>query len=320
VISPTPTTQRPARKSYPLDPLRFVEPKHAAAARDYADWLSWLKVANKAPRTQDAYKRTVARLLEAFPDKQFDEFTDGDVLLVLAEFPPKSRIQNKAHLNSFFTWGYKWSRRIPSNPVDFVPPIKYVPPRAYDVFTDAETAALCALPPPDGALMHLLFWCGLRRAEARCLTWKRIDFDRHRVILIDGVKGGKDRPVPLMEHTEQALADLGVLEGLNREDHLWYDRPGSSLAPTVRRSAPIANTSFQRWWETRLGHAGVRYRKPHMARHSYATKLRELGVALEDIQTWLGHESIETTRGTYVHTGTEKSADTLRAIVKASIV
>src|SRR4051812_34273957 len=97
----TATPARQHSRAYPLDPLRFVEPKHAAAARDYADWLSWLEVSNKAPRTQDAYKRTVATLLHAFPEKTFAEFTDGDILHILADYPAKSRIQNKAHLSSF---------------------------------------------------------------------------------------------------------------------------------------------------------------------------------------------------------------------------
>lgn len=222
----TATLARARLRAYPLDPLRDVRHRDATSARDMGDWLAFLQVSNKAPRTLDSYERTIAALLRAFPDKRFDEFTDGDLLQILATYPAKSRHQNKSHLASFFGWGYKYARRIPANPVDRLPSIKYRPRRAYDIFGDAETEALCALPLPDGPLMTLLFWCGLRRAEARCLTVKRLNFDTRQVVLIDGVKGGKERQVPMLARVEQAVSELVILEGLDRDDHLWYDQPG----------------------------------------------------------------------------------------------
>jgi hypothetical protein len=152
-----------------FDPLRDIRHREARAARDLADWLAWLELGNKAPRTLDAYERYVAAILRAFPRREFAEFTDGDLAHVLKGYPPKSRHIVKAAWNNWFTWGYR-GRRIPGNPVDLLPVITYRPKRDYDVFTKAETDALCAIGSPHGELMTLMLWAGLRRSEARMLT------------------------------------------------------------------------------------------------------------------------------------------------------
>lgn len=297
---------------YRLDPLRDSRHRNARAARELADWLAWLELGNKATRTLDAYERVCAALLRAFPDKPFAEFTDGDLMHVLALYPPRSRHINKAALNSWFKWGYR-TRRIPGNPVDLLPPISYKPNRSYDIFAPAEADALCALPSPDGHLMTLLFWAGLRRAEARSLTGKRLDLAQRQVIVTDGAKGGKTRRVPMIGRVSAAAAEMVTLEGIGPSDFLWYDRPGG--ARRVRRVKPIASTTFDNWWSRCLGEADVRHRKPHMARHTFATRLRELGLPMEEIQQLLGHESIRTTSDTYVHTNLSAIGDHLREAV-----
>jgi integrase len=61
-------------------------------------------------------------------------------------------------------------------------------------------------------------------------------------------------------------------------------------------------SSFDRWWRACLTAAGVRYRNPHMARHTFATDyLRRRRGRLETLQIVLGHESIETTSDLYGH-------------------
>lgn len=305
-------------RAYPLDPLRDVRHREARAARDCADWLAWLKVANKAPRTLEIYERTVAALLRCFPDKAFGDFTDADLLHLLSTYPARSRHLNRSHLASFFGWGYKVDRRIDANPVDRLPQIKYKPQRVYDIFTEAEVEALCALPLPDGPLMGLMFWCGLRRGECRELTVRRLNFDTRQVIVIEGAKGGKGRQVPMLGRVSQALAELVTLEGLNPQDHLWYDQPGDARS-ALRRVKPIGNTSFSWWWMTRLEQAGVRRRRPHLARHTFATALRAAGMELDEIQVLLGHESIRTTSDTYVHSNAAAIGDRMRELLEAGV-
>lgn len=306
------TASRARVGAYALDPLRDSRHRDARSARDLADWLAWLELGNKAARTLDTYERYAAVLLRSFPGRAFDEFTDGDLAHVLALFPPRSRHIVKAALNSWFKWGYR-TRRIQGNPVDMLPAMTYRPNRSYDLFSEAEADALCALPSPDGHLMTLLFWSGLRRAEARFLTGRRLDFERDQVIVIDGAKGGKTRRVPLIQRSRIAALELVTLEGVGPADYLWSVRPGGGKR--VRRTQAIGNTSFDGWWKRSLIAADVRHRNPHMTRHTYASKLRQLGVPMEDIQQFLGHESLATTSNTYVHANAEDRAERLRVAV-----
>lgn len=303
-------------RSYRLDPLRDARHREARAARDLADWLAWLELGNKAARTVDGYERYAAALLRAFPDHEFGDFTDGDLAHVLKTHPPRSRHIVKAAWNNWFRWGYR-TRRIPGNPVDLLPTIGYRPKRDYDLFTEAEADALCALPTPDGELMTLLFWAGLRRSEARMLTGKRLDLDRRQVIVIDGVKGAgrgdKNRTVPMVDRLLIACAQLLTLEGIGRDDHVWATRPGGGRR--LKRSEPIGNTSFDKWWQRCEGAAGVRHRNPHMARHTFATRMRDLRVDAEDIQIMLGHESIATTLDVYSHPNMDALAERVRVAV-----
>lgn len=69
-----------AQQVYALDPLKDSRHRAAQSARDLEDWKAFLEVGNKAARTLDSYERYAAALMRAFPQKRFDEFTDGDLL------------------------------------------------------------------------------------------------------------------------------------------------------------------------------------------------------------------------------------------------
>ena len=301
-------TRRPGGVGF--DPLRDSRHREARAARELQDWLADLELRNYAARTIDSYERTCAALLRDWPNVAFNEYTDSHVLHTLKRFPAKSRHQNKSAFEGWFKWG-RLTRRIEANPMELVPSIRYKPQRRYDTFTEAEYEALCGLPCPDGPLMTLLLWTGIRRQEARNMAVKRLAFDRRQVVVIEGAKGSKERTVPMLPAVAAAMDELITQEGLNRDDYLWYDRPGGHENAPPRHSKAIGNTSFQRWWERCLDDAGVRYRKPHMTRHSFATTVRRRGVPAEDLQRWLGHSHVSTTLDIYVHADEQDAADRL---------
>lgn len=287
--------------------LRDSRHRDARAARECADWLSWLAIEGKAPRTLDDYERTAAVLLRTFPRKAFGEFTDGDVLHVLKRYPQASRRVRRAHLNSFFTWG-KHTRRLDQNPLDLIPRVKPAGQRVIEVFTMAEIALLTGLPCPDGPLHRLMFDTGLRKGEARRLQRKHINLDRGELVVYRG-KGDKDRVIPLSNTAAAAVADLDLMERLDRDDFLWYGRPGGGKV--IERSRCIAESTFCRWWERTLAAAGVSYvprsgpddglHNPHVARHTFATRCLRVGVPLERLSLLMGHNSVRTTMDLYCH-------------------
>lgn len=296
--------------------MRDRRHRDAEAARDVAAWLTWLELGAKAPNTLDAYERTLADLLNGYPGHAVTDFTDLELGHLLLQYPAKSRRIRKAHLASFFKWA-RLTRRIDANPIDLLPTIKRTPQPVIDVFTVAEEATLCGLPAPDGQLMVVLFETGIRLSEAVNLAARRLDFDAGMVAIVEGAKGSRDRVVPMTPRLRAAAADLVLLEGLNPSDYLWYDKPGGGWATCVRHSKPIAETSFGRWWRRSLLTAEVDYRKPHTTRHTFATRWRERGLDLDQLQQLMGHASIATTSDLYVHTKVSKIAIRMEALLAA---
>lgn len=292
------------------DLLRDVRHLDARAASDLADWLAYLEVEGKADRSLYAYMRVIARLLNRYPDHELKDFTDTDIERFLATIPRPSRHVPRSIVGKWFEWA-KLKKRISENPMDAVAKVRPPHHRPRDIFTAAEIAALESLPTPDGPLFSLLFGSGLRRSEAIQLRLENVDLQRQRLIVLDG-KGGKDRLVPILPAAAIAVNDLVLLEGLNRPDHLWYSVKGRGR---ISRRDPIGDTTFARWYETRLRRARLtRYLSPHTTRHSYGHLLRELGFDLEERQLLMGHESSRTTQKYYGHLTVEDVAAKMRAL------
>lgn len=286
-----------------FDVLRDSRHRDARAARECADWLSWLELEGKAPRTLDDYERTVAVLLRMFPNVALADITDSELVHVLKTFPARSRRIRRAHLASFVGWAYR-TGRMARNPLDLVPRQKRNPRQIVEVFTDAERLLLEGLPTPDGPLFSILFLSGIRKAEARNLRGRHIDFHRGKLIVYRG-KGGKDRTVPL-RGLSQVLADWFLMDAIGPDDYLWYTRPGGGK---LSRAREIGEGSFHRWYVACLERADVEYRprtknepglhNPHVTRHTFAVNWLRSGGRLETLSMALGHETIKTTFDEY---------------------
>jgi integrase/recombinase XerD len=285
------------------DPLRDKRYRDTALGPDIVAWLAWMELGGTALRSLDQYERDLAKVAMLYPSKGVGDLTDLELSAAVRTFPPASRRVRKSPMDTFFRWAVR-TRRIDKNPMDFLPSIKRPAQKILDVFTDAEIEALAALPLIDGALTLTLLDAGIRKAEARMLQAKHIDLERSKLFVIQG-KGGKDRIVPLSQRLASKLSELFVLEGINSKDYLWYTRPGGY---GVNREKPVGEGTFARWWTRCIADAGVRYRRPHTARHTFATTWRRRGLAVDEIQILLGHASIATTSDLYIHSEVEDVA------------
>jgi integrase len=280
-----------------FDPVRDKRYQQTRLGRDVADFLAWLELGGAASRTLDQYERDLSRGALMFPEKAIAEWTDAELLHVAKSFKPAERRVRVAAWRSFFKWA-RQTRRISENPTETLPTIKQTPRRVIDVFSDEEIAVLCELPIRDGALMQLLFDVGLRKGEARQLRLMHVSDD---VRILRG-KGGKDRVVPATAIVSQRVNELAILDGLSPRDFLWYSRPGGG--DTIARARPLVDSSFDRWWRRCLETADVRYRNPHVARHSFATRWLRRGGRLTTLASAMGHASIATTSDLYGHLDT----------------
>jgi integrase/recombinase XerD len=132
---------------------------------------------------------------------------------------------------------------------------------------------------------------GARVSEFVNITANAVFFEE-QMILISKAKGGKSRYVPILPQLAQELR--------TRLGH----RSTGCLCETVRHTRYSPRRLQQIIKETA---AGARINKrvyPHLLRHSVATTLLERGMPIEQIQKFLGHAKLETTR-TYAESSTE---------------
>lgn len=301
------------RRPIESDVLRELRHVEALAAREATNWLLYLEGARKSPRTRSEYTRILDGLLERHPDTPLGELSDDDCFAYVMSHPEPSRPVVKSALNGFFKWAVR-KRLIVANPIDLLPDIKARDQVIVPVFSDVEAEALCGLPLPDGVLMRVLFSTGIRRAEACALQVKHVSFDRRHIEIHRG-KGGSSRLVPLSPTLAGRLDHWFTTDGMDRDDFLWYSRPGGHWRDHSKR---IGSTSFQRWWGHPqvgcLARAGVEYRNPHCTRHTFATRSIRNGVSIDMVRRVLGHRNIATTVQQYVHMSVDDMADSFAAV------
>ena len=165
--------------------------------------------------------------------------------------------------------------------------------------TEAETKQLLNAPNTatlkglrDRALLSVLVGCGLRRVEACDLTFDHIQKRDGRFMILDLVgKRGRIRSIPMPRFAKRAIdayaqcADLSdgkIFRSVNRWDQLQYDH----LSPQAVRRVVVSYGAM-------IGQPEL---APHDLRRTCAKLMRKKGAKLEEIQSILGHESIETTR------------------------
>jgi len=116
------------------------------------------------------------------------------------------------------------------------------------------------------------FGAGMRVSEVINLQKRHIDF-KHKKILIEEGKGGKDRVVPLPKGF--------------REANLAYIPMG------------ISTRALQKGFKNSCRKSGLLERKPtihfHSLRHGFATRMLEAGVPIHQVQLALGHANLSTT-------------------------
>ncbi len=157
-----------------------------------------------------------------------------------------------------------------------------------------EASAVSWIGARDGAVLSLLYGCGLRISEALALTGA--DRRLPDVLLVTG-KGGKTRIVPVLPVVRDAVN--AYVEAcpfdLESASSLFRTRRGGALQPRAVQAA-------MQTLRTRLGLPAKT--TPHALRHAFATHLLANGGDLRAIQDLLGHASLSTTQ---IYTDVEAS-------------
>lgn len=134
----------------------------------------------------------------------------------------------------------------------------------------------------DAAIVELMLGCGARVEEAARLAVDDVAITaRTGTVRLFG-KGDEVREVPLDKPGREAVQE-------------WLLEHPGGRALWVGRRGPLTRSGLIQATRTVALAAGLAGFHPHQLRHTFATRQREEGVDLSQLQEWLGHVLVETT-------------------------
>lgn len=260
-----------------------------------------MQISGRSRRTLDSYSRNLAQMalhFNALPTELDEDQIENYLYLLQQQHntPSETYFKHTVYgLRFLFRLEGLEGRRIVLPPIRRTNKLPVVLSRK-EVKRLLHTPALLK----HRILFALLYDCGLRCMEVRCLQLKDIDMDR-RMLHIRQSKGKKDRYVPignvlaigLKKYIESEKPVKWLFNG--RGDTTIEGQKGGDFdSRYAQRSIQYAVTSAVR-------QAGItKDVSVHTLRHTYATHLLEAGTDIMTIQKLLGHSNIDTTM-IYLH-------------------
>ncbi|ARM30387.1 tyrosine-type recombinase/integrase [Prosthecochloris sp. HL-130-GSB] len=150
----------------------------------------------------------------------------------------------------------------------------------------------------DRAILELLYGCGLRVSEVIQLEHSHV-YPAERLLRVQG-KGRKQRIVPLGEHACKALKNYFELKrNFFRIEHETTDKGGHVFVTGKGKSIyPVLVQRITRKYLSAV--TEIKYKNPHVLRHSFATHMLNSGADLTSVSEMLGHTNLTTTE-IYTH-------------------
>ena len=163
----------------------------------------------------------------------------------------------------------------------------------------------------DKCLFETLYYCGLRRSEARGLQWRHIDFKNHTLTIAQQVLNlagnnassswyiaspkteSSNRTIPIPEVLLKDLAELKKSnERFSKFKQTWFVF-GDDVPITYHQIYSRNNNYCKK--------AGLRHIRIHDFRHSCASALISASAPITAVSNYLGHSETTETLETYTH-------------------
>lgn len=296
------------------------------------EWYDAYKKAYLSPAGQASYAATFnAHLFPAFGDRQIRAITAIDI----QKFLNSKRNMSKSSVDKLYSMTRRIFRAATAQYIiDRDPSLSLIKPEAREnkrrALTAAETAVALRVGQehPDGLLLLLLFYTGMRVGEAAGLKWSDINF-AERTIRIERdidfetrsegeVKSeAAKRTIPM---PDQLLAALNVKRGIGNSyilqrpsgQHLsgyalykCWDRLMEAmyrLDQTIEHKDIHLKTIERDVLEAKgKPLPQIAILTPHYFRHNYASILYNADVDVLSAQKWIGHADVKTTLAIYSH-------------------
>ena len=275
----------------------------------FADYLSLEQ--GSSPRTLEAYRRDVERLVEYARTKGAASPIDVTSRM-LREFvyylkdvglSPSSIRRNISAVRTYFRFLLADGvvARDPSERLETPQRWRTLP----DVLTVDEIERLLAAPTLDDplafrdrAMLELAYGAGLRVSEWITIGLRDVLLEE-KLVRVFG-KGSKERLVPI------GRTAIGAVATYLRELRPRLERGGGKGVLFLNaRGEPLSRMGAWKILRRYVERAGITKEvSPHTLRHSFATHLLEGGADLRAVQEMLGHADISTTQ-IYTHVDRE---------------
>ena len=294
------------------------------------DWLEMMKNSVEVT-TYASYAQAIKSKINPYFDARFPALT-------LSQITPKhiqdyytwemtennvsanTVIHRHANIRKALQYAFK-TGLIDINPADRIErpkKVKYVG----STYNNQELEQLFAVTKGDLIELPVMLaaFYGLRRSEVLGLKWDAIDFEKKTITIkhtvtqttLDGksVIIEKDRTktkssyrtLPLVKPFEDALLRKKAEQAENRRlCGKCYDKSHLDYINVNEMGKLITPGFLTQHFPLVLERNGMKKIRFHDLRHSCASLLYSNGVALKDIQEWLGHSDISTTSNIYTH-------------------
>jgi Site-specific recombinase XerD len=174
-------------------------------------------------------------------------------------------------------------------------------------------------------LFETLYFCGLRKGEARGLTWNDINFEDKELRVnknVVNIKGENDKHYAIMTPKtassirvipipDTLLNDLKIL--LENDKKIYGFNNNWYLFGSID---PITNYSLRAHKNRLCDKVSLRQIRTHDFRHSCASLLINNGANITIVAKYLGHTKIDETLNTYSHMFKNKLNDIVNTINK----
>ena len=294
------------------------------------DWLEMMKNSVEVT-TYAGYAQTIKNKINPYFDTRFPALTLSQVTpkhiqdyytweMTENDVSANTVIHRHANIRKALQYAFK-TGLIDINPADRIErpkKVKYVG----STYNDQELEQLFAVTKGDLIELPVMLaaFYGLRRSEVIGLRWDAIDFEKKTITIkhtvtqttLDGksVIIEKDRTktkssyrtLPLVKPFEDALLRKKAEQVENRRlCGKCYDKSHLDYINVNEMGKLISPGFLTQHFPLVLERNGMKKIRFHDLRHSCASLLYANGVALKDIQEWLGHSDISTTSNIYTH-------------------
>ena len=280
-----------ALKGYRIEVEETLPAIRNDAMPEVAEYLARKKSKGLTKGTLEQY-RQVLTAFAVVTQKEIAKIRDWDVLKFLDQYESYRGIGRRRKdsmrviLNGFFRYMAD-SGKVKINPMATIEAIKFRKHVRQPLTpVELERVRRACKTEKERALVEFFFATGCRISEVVNLNREDIDYYSRRIKVIG--KGDKERYTFITAAAVVALDEYFKTRNDNKEALFVSDR-----RPHERLKKNAIEKIIRRIGER----AGIGRRVfPHLLRHTAATHLYQHGMPLEDLQTFHGHDSADTTR------------------------